>query len=160
MVLFLESPLMRCPECKKFVSYGEPNTDNLEVSLENGSLTLAGELVLPCAECGTDLASASLEAEENILDLFNLKPDEELGETAEDEIADSSLRGADRTAGTDRHGRPIKNPRYAKRYYGVEATVTISRTIRDRDRNAIGEPETAEITLGAEEQASSFESLA
>jgi hypothetical protein len=150
---------MRCQDCNKFVSYGEPNTDNLEVELENGSLTLRGELTLTCGECGTDLASCSVDAEENVSDLFDRNPDESAGETAIDLIEDEpSYEPTDRTEDKDRHGKPIKNPRYAKRFYGVEATVTIRRTILDRDGKEV-HSEDREVTIAAEEQASSFETL-
>jgi hypothetical protein len=150
---------MRCPDCNKFVSYGEPNTENLEVELENGSLRMSGELMLTCGECGTNLASCFVDAEENVSDLFERNPDESAGETAEDLIeGEPSYEPTDRTEDNDRHGKPIKNPRYAKRFYGVEATVTIRRTILDRDGKEV-HSEDQEHTIGTEEQASAFSSL-
>jgi hypothetical protein len=54
---------MRCETCNKFVSYDEGNTENITVELDEdcGAVEISGEVVLPCAECGLDLASCALE---------------------------------------------------------------------------------------------------
>src|SRR4029077_1202759 len=64
--------MMRCPDCNKFVGYDEPNTENIEVEIdeEEGTVTVQGELTLPCAECGTDLKSLNIEEEQGTADLF------------------------------------------------------------------------------------------
>jgi hypothetical protein len=56
---------MRCESCARFVSYGERDPEVEEVSVEaadgGGTLTGTALVVLECAECGSDLKSASLD---------------------------------------------------------------------------------------------------
>ena len=49
---------MRCPDCAKMVSYGEPELEvtNEEVD-EEGSVSVSVSLTLPCADCGQGLKS-------------------------------------------------------------------------------------------------------
>lgn len=152
---------MRCNDCGKFVPYGdEPNTDELQVDCDEstGNVSLSGRLILTCAECGGDLAAAELEAEaEAEYGFGDGGPDEEAGQTAEYTLESHEITEAGRTQATDRNGKPIKNPRYAKKFYGVTVTATVKRIILDNKGEMVGEPQECEVLLEAEEQASSFE---
>lgn len=55
--------MARCPDCNKFVSYDdsyEPEVESAEVS--DSTLTIEVRVVLPCAECGTELKESTMEA--------------------------------------------------------------------------------------------------
>jgi hypothetical protein len=149
----------RCPDCNKFVSYGDPNTEGISVELNDDKLSFSGEMYLTCGDCSTDLSSASLEDDEDVSNYFKAKPDEDKGETAEYELVSEEIEATDRTADKDRKGKKITNLRYAKRFYGVSVQCTICQTILNKEGETIGEPEEAEIELAAEEQASGFESM-
>ncbi len=55
---------MRCPDCSKMVSYDEPQAtvESEEVSNE-GLVNIEVRLVLPCAECGTELKETTFNFE-------------------------------------------------------------------------------------------------
>lgn len=150
---------MRCPDCSKFVAFDEPNTDNITVEFDDYTLTLSGELILPCAECGTDLKSASLEASEDVEDHFPEIENEDADNIViEYEMtSDPDISPTDRLENKDRHGKTINNYRYMKHYYGVEATATIKRTVKHKSK-VISEDE-ADVSISAEEQASGFDEL-
>jgi hypothetical protein len=153
---------MRCNDCCKFVPYGdEPNTDELEVDCDEGTgnVSLAGRLILTCGECGGDLAAAELSADADADDVFGDEggPDEEAGQTAEYTLQSHEFEEAGRTQETDRNGKPIKNSRYAKKFYGVKVVAHVKRIIIDNKGEMVGEAQEGEVVLEAEEQASSFE---
>lgn len=54
---------MRCPDCNKFVSYDEPNVDDVSFSLDenSGEVEVSGTVELPCADCGTALKSMQVD---------------------------------------------------------------------------------------------------
>lgn len=143
---------MRCPDCAKFVSFGELNTDSVEVSLDGTTITLSGSMTLPCSECGTDLAEAGVDTDLDTESLFvdAVAPDKEAGETVEYELdGDPDLEAGDTGGG-----------RYAKKYYTVTANGTVMRKVCDKEGKEIeGKSASAEYSLEASEQASAFESL-
>lgn len=152
---------MRCPNCSKFVPYDEPNCDDLDVNIDGEELTLSGPLGLPCAECGEVIATAEMDDSRSVADEFDRHANECAGETEEYEIDGSpDFSPTDRTQDKDRRGKPIKNARYAKRFYGAEASVEVTLTILDRDGNEVGDKQRASVTLFAEKQAGDFESTA
>ncbi len=55
---------MRCPDCSKMVSYDEPQAtvESEEVS-DEGLVSIEVRLVLPCAECGTELKETTFNFE-------------------------------------------------------------------------------------------------
>ena len=64
---------MRCPDCNKMVSYGDPTTEvnDEEISAQkeegknefSGTVNFNVRLVLPCADCSTELKETTLEFE-------------------------------------------------------------------------------------------------
>lgn len=55
---------MRCPDCNKFVSNEEREPDSVDLDIDDdGNVSGEVEIVNECAECGTDLRSASLDLE-------------------------------------------------------------------------------------------------
>lgn len=151
--------MARCPDCNKFVSYDtdtEPEIEDVQVFDESTEVQGSVRVVLCCAECGTELKESNQEFNETFehtcemedvlpefLPEFNPKEDEQY------EIEDSSAtfheRYQDRNPKT---GKPIKNPRYMKKYYGAEIVISIK-------CNKCGDTFDQEITT--EEQASYFD---
>lgn len=64
---------MRCPDCNKMVSYGDPtvevNDETISFQKEEGKNEFSGEvtfnvrLMLPCADCSTELKETTFEFE-------------------------------------------------------------------------------------------------
>ncbi len=54
---------MRCPDCSKMVSYGEPEmeVESEDVDSSDGCVTATVRMVLPCGECGTELKDNEFE---------------------------------------------------------------------------------------------------
>jgi hypothetical protein len=150
----------RCPECRKFVSYGETNVEAVEVSIEGETLELGGTVALSCAECETDIAEAGLEASEDVSAHFDRVPDEGKGETVEYTLADDPVpQATERTEQKKtKAGKPAKSGEIV--YVGAEAECTVRQVILDRDGEPVGEPDEATITIGDETPRSSFDVVA
>lgn len=55
---------MRCPDCSKMVSYGEPEAELQSEDVDDdGKVSATVRLVLPCGECGTELKDNEFEFE-------------------------------------------------------------------------------------------------
>lgn len=134
---------MRCPDCSKFVSNEQAETElNLEVSLdENLTAQVTGDarLVLTCADCGTELAESNQSVDVDVnLDHDNGADDHDV------EISDESATETDRY-----DGKPGTPARYRRHYYGASISGTVKCTC--------GASATFETTV--EEQAGGFDSL-
>jgi hypothetical protein len=154
---------MRCPDCNKFVAYGDGITDEIEVDMSDAALCISGRLVLPCSECSGELKELQIEESVDVADHFgkiDTKLDgegKEMEPTVEYEVTDSNIEFTSRSQTTDRKGNLIKNPRYMKTFYGVEVTATVRRIVEWDDKDI--EEEEQEVTVEVEEQASAFEEL-
>jgi hypothetical protein len=148
---------MRCPDCAKFVSFDEPNVDAISVDVDGDMLAMSGEIVLPCGECGTDLRSASVELSVVLAGYFPPVGGDDIKIEYEMD-GDADVSSFDRYEDKDRHGKPIKSTRYMKKYYVVEASVEIERTVTDKEGNFISKDK-ATVDISAEEGASSFDDL-
>jgi hypothetical protein len=132
----------RCPDCNKFVSL-ELQEPELNLNVEGDSITGQVRLVLTCVECGN-------EGKETNLDI-DLALDHDCDRAEDDfELVDEAAETTERYQDKDRHGKPIKNPRYRRHYYGAEITATVC-------CNKCGKE--FEVTETVEEQASGFEEL-
>ena len=73
---------MRCPDCNKFVSFEEQDTEISSLELhEDGSISGEVRLANNCQDCGTELKEGYCEIEDslaNIKEVFEHKCDEEL----------------------------------------------------------------------------------
>jgi DNA-directed RNA polymerase subunit RPC12/RpoP len=127
---------MRCPDCNKFVGYDEPQVDVESEDIDSNTVTVQIHEVLPCQECGTELKEAYMDVE--IADIEcpecggdprdengNHKKSVDPDATDEEylEIDGVDAEPIDRFEDKDRHGKPIKNMRYMKHYYGASVTV-------------------------------------
>lgn len=63
---------MRCPDCNKFVPFDEGNVDEVEVEIDEdtGTVSITGRVVLPCAECGTELKELAVDDQVETADDF------------------------------------------------------------------------------------------
>jgi hypothetical protein len=120
---------MRCPDCNKFVSYDDQTEPEVELEVdEDGNVSGTAHIILTCADCGTELKTADFDVEAS-LEI----PEGHKGEGHELEI---ELDGAELTVDrqtTDRHGKPIKNPRYMKTLYGYSAEFTVRCSCQETD---------------------------
>lgn len=144
--------MARCPDCNKFVPYDlslEPEIEDVDIFDDEvqGSV----RVVLACEECGTELKESTQEFQETI-DHECVPQDDDVKKLGEDddrfEVEDSSATFHERMQTHTPKGKPIKNPRYAKRYYGADIHVSIK-------CNQCGE--TFDMEMQTEEQASYFD---
>lgn len=178
---------MRCPDCNKFVGFDELNVDDVEVDIDEttGQVSVSGRMVLPCADCGTELKEAGVDHEEDVAEKFgdieaavaaatNEKYRGLIDETWVDKNVEVTYEfdgepekeATERSQTTDRHGKPIKSTRYMKTFRGVCITGTVTRKLsfpEILDDGSLGPnielEENADFTIEQEEQASAFEEL-
>lgn len=150
---------MRCPSCGKFVSFDvdvEPEETG-DPEYDGTTLTVEVRRVLTCAECGDELKEASFELQcdvqidhtEECLDSGRMA-EMEGGDPEPDYSTSLSYSSTVRVQQKDRHGKPIRNPRYQRTYYGVEA---------DGEVECERCHQTAPVMMADELQASGFEEL-
>jgi len=152
---------MRCENCNKFVPYDDGNVDDVEAEIDEdtGEVTVTGRVVLPCAECGSDLKELSVEdtcetADEfkSVLDAVRAAIPEAASlvddawveancEVKYEFDGDPDKEFTERTQRTVKvpikakgkvvgyKERPIKNARYMKTFKGVCVSGTVKRTI-------------------------------
>ena len=149
---------MRCPDCNKFVSYDEPQAEDVEVSLAGKAVSVDATVRLNCQDCGTTLKESTFNVEKEFeheckpdAERENTwKPDEDFKEG--DEVfeieAEGDAEGTSRLQTTDSKGKPIKSSRYMKQFYGF----SIEPEIKCRKCG-----ETFSVSLTDESQASSFD---
>lgn len=131
---------MRCPDCNKFVGLDEADPE-LDLSVEDAVVSGTVRIVRTCAECGQELKEASFDVEVDLSD--DLTPIGE-GESAtyegvEFDLVEEDAQMTSRTQTHDRNGKPIKNSRYMRSYYGAEVTVKVKATYPDgTERDAEG----------------------
>ena len=144
---------MRCPSCNKFASYDDPPTVEVQsTEIEEGNAKVTARVVLLCAEDNTELKESTIEAEASFDHTCTAegKPQEGYDPETDSqfEADDPDGEGTSRQETTDRKGKPIKNPRYMKTYYGFEAEVDI------RCRKC---GDNFQVNVSGEEQASGFD---
>lgn len=143
--------MARCPDCNKFVGYDTDQEPEIEdVQVFDGEVQGNVRVVLACSECGTELKESYQEFAES----FDHECDE-LDKTLDDdvewfEVEDSSATFYERYEDKTKTGKPIKNPRYMKKYYGAEISVSIK-------CNKCGD--TFDHGITTEEQASYFDEI-
>ena len=121
---------MRCPDCNKFVSYDEPNVEEENIDIFDNVIQGSIRVSLICSECGTELKENIFEIEEIFeheckLQDTNVDNNKENSEEEGFEIVDSYFDSVDRYKTEDKNGKPIKNARYMKHFYGFEGKITI-----------------------------------
>jgi len=126
---------MRCPDCNKFVPYGEtdpeldlelaqPSEDDTKTAQEAGTDTVAANItgtvriVLTCEECGTELKEATLDVELGV-DVPVNPPEGTWTEDSEWKLDGETAENDQRMEGKGR---------YTKTFYGAQVSGTLTRT--------------------------------
>lgn len=144
----------RCSDCNRLVSIEPGEAEINDVSINGDELEASMRLVLNCAECGQEVREAEAVGNTTIdhqctktEDGEDKEDDEEPEfEEVDQEVGDIEERYADK----DRKGKPIKNPRYQKKFYGATATITVQCSKCEEE---------FPIEVLCEEQASAFEDI-
>lgn len=139
---------MRCPDCNKMVSYDtevEPEEQDEPTVTEDGHLTASYRRVLTCADCGTELKESLFEFDLDLV--FDPPLSAECEHEWEVDVSASPTEDVQRI---DRRGKPITNPRYQARLYGVELSGSVKCTACNGS---------AEVSVSDTVQASSMDEL-
>jgi len=113
---------MRCEQCAKFVSleFADPEVDQLEVS-EEGEVSAVLIIYRNCADCGTELKTATFEVDSDHSDECKDHLNKE-GEDKHDlSIAENEVNQIEEGGG-----------RYAKSFFGAELAYTITCACDDK----------------------------
>jgi hypothetical protein len=118
---------MRCPDCSKFVSFDEPKVEveSEEVERVNDSavsVTAEVHVTLKCADCGSELKETSIQFEND----FEVPEPKDTSENPHDLEVSVEAEPTDWYNDKDRHGKPIRNPRYQTHYYGADLAITVT----------------------------------
>lgn len=117
---------MKCPQCPQFTSKdtdAEPEA-NFEID-EDGTVSGDVRIANLCADCSTELEEANFTVE---IDLTSEVAEHKAAyhpKKSMDLDVDADVGRTDETKRTDRRGKPIKNPRYWRRYYGIQVNATV-----------------------------------
>lgn len=139
-----------CSGCNKFASISEGATVDVEDSrIEEDTVTVEVRVPLESVCCGEVMAESRMTWEREVTEEDHkceapLDPDQERYS-----VDDANATFTTEVQTTDRNGKPIRNPRYQRTYYGAAIEVTVR-------CNACGD--TFTVTGDITEQASSFES--
>lgn len=144
---------MRCNDCNKFVSYDEPQCELDSCEVGEGTVTASVTVSLNCADCGGTLKQSSIDSDDSFDHTCNPegKPVDDWKEGDDQyELQNDGDQpeGTIRVENTDRNGKPIKNSRYMKTFYGFEFAAEIQ-------CKKCGEIFTVEVS--GEQQASGFD---
>lgn len=116
---------MRCPDCNKFVSFDTDTEPEIEANVEqDGSVGVQARIVNTCAECSTELKEANFSNDDDSL-VEEVAEHKKTCAAMKLDVKDAEASRTDRRQTHDRRGKPIRNPRYQKQYYGYEATVAV-----------------------------------
>jgi uncharacterized CHY-type Zn-finger protein len=118
---------MRCPDCSKFVSFGEGEVEINDVSVNDDEVTGTVRIMLPCGDCGTELKDAEIDFYIQIEHecAEGTKPMDEDFSDERYEIESENADFTERMQDTDRHGRKIKSYRYMRHFYGADVNVAL-----------------------------------
>lgn len=142
----------RCPSCNKFVGIeaAEPEVNSVEVEADGEAVRADVRLALVCLECGEELSEYNFEIEAEIDEVStHAQAHDEAGVEYTLDVEDNGAEAFDRYQTQDRHGKPIKNMRYQRHFYGVNVDVKVT--------CSCGQEFDAQLT--GEEQASAFDQL-
>jgi hypothetical protein len=147
---------MRCPECQKFASYGEPQVEALDFGSEEDRVTAEVQVTLVCADDDTELKQGTLEVtfgvehtcdlEAVVVRLLKETPPDRLGTDDVDKaVADREFEVIDCNVS------PLEGMKGKKNLYGATVEWTVTCSACDA---------TVEVSTELEEEASAFEEIA
>ena len=146
---------MRCPNCNKMVSYGDPELEVQSEEVDNdGNVNISVRMALTCAECGTELKEHEFELEAQVK--HECKPKEKKEEEKEEGVeegfdieVDDPESNEDYRPKTDKKGKSVPM-RYQKHFFGVQVTGHV--TCKKCEEEVLFE-------ISDDEQASGFDEL-
>lgn len=118
--------MAKCPSCPQFTSKDTDTDPEGELEVDaigviNGDI----RIVNTCAECGTELEEATFQIEVDLsaqaAGHFKVEHEDKEQELS----VQFDVSRTDEISRKDRNGKPIANPRYQKRMYGVEGEVRL-----------------------------------
>lgn len=146
--------MAQCPSCQKFpaLTVEEPEIQDEQIDGE-GYLTIEVTIDRNSECCSEQMKQAtfSLEGDATAAWAAHIAESHAEDDSQPDPEMTVGLEGTERRQDKDRHGKPIKNWRYQKQFYGVSATATVNCP-------ACGEM-IEELILADECQASAFEEM-
>jgi len=108
--------MARCEDCNKFVSFDEPQAEVESDDIISGEVCIDVRVVLPCAECSTEIKETTLVYEETV----------ECPTCGQDHLDELSIEDANATgqeiyedAFSPKTGKKLK---HQTKYYGAEVT--------------------------------------
>jgi hypothetical protein len=141
----------RCPDCMKFVMLQQETPEVQDVSVDSdGNVTVNVRVYLTCGDCGTEMKEYNFSGDADA----DGASDHAIEHRYSDEDYEFSVDwdepdATDRYQTHDRHGKPIKNFRYQKHYYGYSLTGKVTCSCGA----------TFDFSLDEDEQASAFDEL-
>ena len=114
---------MRCPDCAKFVSFDEPQVEIEQEDLtreeEGFTVNVSIRMVLPCADCGTELKDYTEDLDIDIE--HSCEGTEEEEDTL---LIDEPSTSDDYRPAHDKKGKPIPQ-RFQKHFYIAEISGSV-----------------------------------
>lgn len=115
---------MRCPDCEKMVSYGDPEFETQDSSVdEDGHVSIEVRMALTCGDCGTELKETNFTLETDIEHECEekLKDEDDKYELVEDDLEVMETEDYRPKYTTNKKGEQKPVPiRYQKHYFGVD----------------------------------------
>lgn len=147
--------MARCPDCNRFVSYGDGEVSVESVEIDDDLLiTGTVRIALTCGECGTELKEANLDFDHQIDHKCPVGvPDGALIEIDDQPDADFTDRIETTRTVTKKDGTTVEKPlpsRAQRTFYGAEISGVCK---------CNGCAETFEWSVTVEESASAFDEL-
>jgi len=117
---------MRCPDCSKMVSYGDPEMEvQSEEVDENGSVTAIVRMALTCVDCGTELKDNEFELSAEVSHECSEEKLKKVKEEDQEEGFELELDDPESTEDyrpkTNKQGKLVPM-RYQKHFFGVKLT--------------------------------------
>ncbi len=143
--------MARCEGCGLFASLEMDDSSDVQIEVSADEyqigVSVSAELTLNSACCGMEMKSASVEAEETVDRPCECGVADD--EPSEYHCTSEASEPEDRYQTVDRRGKPIRNPRYQKHFWGMRVTGTVT-----CETNA---KHSADFDVLVEEQGSGFE---
>lgn len=129
----------KCPNCPQFTSKDTDVEPEVEVEADSeGMVTGNVRLVNQCEDCGEELEETSFTVEIDLTkevaehrkkckgDRKPIRPGKASDKPTRELTVEEECSRSDETQTVDRRGKRITNPRYRRRYYGFDLTVTLN----------------------------------
>jgi len=124
----------KCPNCPQFTSKDTDTEPEVDISVDDeGIVTGTVRVTNNCGDCSEELEEYTFDVEADLQDEVAehrrhhaIRAKKAKKRRTHDLEVDADAHRTDETERTDRKGRVIKNPRYMKRFYGVNLDITVT----------------------------------